>query len=767
MNERLAELVLKAIGTGGITVGGANAFWQLIKEDGSISKAILSAVIGVGIAYGAKLLMPIHRGNQERLENTGEAVNTAINDTIDQLFAKATRAEDVYLLCQALDCRDYKPEGMGARNRIFIPELQAVFVPLELDSSSIAPGLLPQRGQLPENWQELSIWTFLAKARQEPAYRQLAIVAWGGFGKTTLLKHLAYIYGMKQHEPYGVPPLVPILLPLRNYRTQLTSDTPPSLPQLVMEHHLLHLAELNPRLRHLPPNWAQDILTRGKALVMLDGFDEIPEAERPSLSRWISTQMRRFDRSVFILTSRPAAYNDDFVDPLRTKLWVRPFKPNQQEAFVQQWYFCQERLARGGRDTPEVQREAKRNADNLLSQIRNPDRPELSDLAKNPLLLNLLATYHRSNPGVELPRQRAELYQDICTLQLRKRPDARSIVLPLSANDRQAVLQAVALTMMQSNLRLIPEEDLKREIADILKTQDHQVDSSVFLKQIIDVSELIVRQGLEGCEFAHLSFQEFLAATQIKALNREDLLYPHLADANTQGDDRAWWQQTILLYAAQAKPTRLIQEALSQNAIDLAYACYKETQHTLDSDIVSELEALRPTLKAFRYAKLEELLKAKQWRDADEETYRLMITTVGKEDGQWFDTEDLLNFPCDDLKAIDGLWVKYSNGKFGFSVQKQIYVECGATLDGQHPGDKIWYEFCDRVGWRKAGEYLNYRDLKANPSFSPTGEFPSGGAGRRRGGFSWPGAVGGRRLCVVRGVLGGVALLSLLSHKDL
>ncbi|MGF1569222.1 MAG: GUN4 domain-containing protein [Nodosilinea sp.] len=735
--NQLAEVAIKVLKPGGVGVGGLLGLWFLLVES-KVAEAIAATLIGFCLSYAGKLWEPIHRGNQTRLGNTGEAVNTAINETIDHLFAKATRAEDVYLLCQALDCRDYKPEGMGARNRVFIPELQAVFVPLELDSSSIAPGLLPQRGQSPENWQELRIWTFLAKAHQEPAYRQLAIVAWGGFGKTTLLKHLAYIYGMKQHEPYGVPPLVPMLLPLRNYRTQLASDTPPSLPQLVMEHHLQHLAELNPRLKTLPPNWAQDTLTRGKALVMLDGFDEIPEAERPALSRWISRQMRRFDRSVFILTSRPAAYQEDFADPLRTKLWIRPFQPKQQEAFVRQWYFCQERLDRGGRDTPEVQREAKRNADNLLSQIRDPDRPELSDLAKNPLLLNLLATYHRSNPGVELPRQRAELYQDICTLQLRKRPDARSIALPLSANDRQAVLQAVALTMMQRNLKLIPEADLKQEIAAILQAQDHQVDPTVFLKQIIDVSELIVRQGLEGCEFAHLSFQEFLAATQIKALNQEDLLYPHLADANTQGDNRAWWRQTILLYAAQAKPTRLIQEALRQNATDLAYACYKETQHTLNADIAAELEALRPTLKASRYAKLEELLKAQQWREADEETYRLMITTVGKEEGQWFDEEDLLNFPCDDLKTIDGLWVKYSDGKFGFSVQKQIYVDCGAKLDGKYPGDKIWYEFCDRVGWRKDDDYLKYSDLKANLSFSPTGEFPVRNlwGGRGWGGFS-------------------------------
>jgi hypothetical protein len=68
--------------------------------------------------------------------------------------------------------------------------------------------------------------------------------------------------------------------------------------------------------------------------------------------------------------------------------------------------------------------------------------------------------------------------------------------------------------------------------------------------------------------------------------------------------------------------------------------------------------------------------------------------------------------------------VKYSNGKWGFSVQKQILVECGAKLDGKYPGDEIWREFFRRVGWRKGESYLNYSDLTFDLQNSFTGEFP-------------------------------------------
>ncbi len=129
------------------------------------------------------------------------------------------------------------------------------------------------------------------------------------------------------------------------------------------------------------------------------------------------------------------------------------------------------------------------------------------------------------------------------------------------------------------------------------------------------------------------------------------------------------------------------------------------------------------TEKGIDYTPLRDLLKAGQWRDADKETHEVMIRAVGKKSGVWFDSDELLNFPCTDLRTIDGLWVKYSQGKFGFSVQKQIYVECGNPLDGKYH-EKTWKQFLDRVGWRKDGIFNDYRDLKADPSFSPDGEFP-------------------------------------------
>ena len=51
---------------------------------------------------------------------------------------------------------------------------------------------------------------------------------------------------------------------------------------------------------------------------------------------------------------------------------------------------------------------------------------------------------------------------------------------------------------------------------------------------------------------------------------------------------------------------------------------------------------------------------------------------------------------------------KYSNTKFGFSVQKQIYQSFGGTKEYDY---KVWRKFGDKVGWRQGRRWLEYGEL--------------------------------------------------------
>lgn len=83
----------------------------------------------------------------------------------------------------------------------------------------------------------------------------------------------------------------------------------------------------------------------------------------------------------------------------------------------------------------------------------------------------------------------------------------------------------------------------------------------------------------------------------------------------------------------------------------------------------------------------------------------LVFVNLGKE--SVFRTEESLEkIPCDDLRTIDEWWVRYSQGKHGFSVQRQIYYDLGGTKEYNR---EIMLKFCGRIGWRddKIGWYMD------------------------------------------------------------
>lgn len=114
--------------------------------------------------------------------------------------------------------------------------------------------------------------------------------------------------------------------------------------------------------------------------------------------------------------------------------------------------------------------------------------------------------------------------------------------------------------------------------------------------------------------------------------------------------------------------------------------------------------------KGINYTRLRDLLAAGKWKEADEETLAVMLKASSRERQGWFDTESISNFTFTDLRTIDQLWVKYSNGRFGFSIQKKIYLSVGGKADGKYY-EEAWDRFSDRVGWRVKGNWIDYEDV--------------------------------------------------------
>jgi hypothetical protein len=139
------------------------------------------------------------------------------------------------------------------------------------------------------------------------------------------------------------------------------------------------------------------------------------------------------------------------------------------------------------------------------------------------------------------------------------------------------------------------------------------------------------------------------------------------------------------------------------------------------------------------YRKLRDLLAQGKWNEADAETARVMLVVAKREKEGWLDFEHIDNFPCADLRTIDQLWVKCSDGKFGFSVQKRIYQGYGGTREYK---SYIHNKFGDKVGWRKGGHWL-YKDITYDKK-APEGHLPAFCGGVGAGMVGWVSSLASR-----------------------
>jgi serine/threonine protein kinase len=114
------------------------------------------------------------------------------------------------------------------------------------------------------------------------------------------------------------------------------------------------------------------------------------------------------------------------------------------------------------------------------------------------------------------------------------------------------------------------------------------------------------------------------------------------------------------------------------------------------------------------YTKLRDFLSNKKLKEADRETWLLMCQSLSLQPGTLLEISQINQLPCEDLQIVDRLWVHYSQGRFGFSIQKQIYESV--------KGDYI--RFCDRVNWPTYNSATASGQVKYTQK-APIGHLPS------------------------------------------
>jgi hypothetical protein len=124
------------------------------------------------------------------------------------------------------------------------------------------------------------------------------------------------------------------------------------------------------------------------------------------------------------------------------------------------------------------------------------------------------------------------------------------------------------------------------------------------------------------------------------------------------------------------------------------------------------------------YTKLANLLAKHRLQAADQETSdKIFWLAKGKSD-EYLPMGKIKQIPCKDLRTINNLWLAYSNGKYGFSIQRKLYKQIHEEVSRQskqknvksYIESDVYNRFARRVGWTMKEDGPSYGDeLIFNP----------------------------------------------------
>jgi hypothetical protein len=116
------------------------------------------------------------------------------------------------------------------------------------------------------------------------------------------------------------------------------------------------------------------------------------------------------------------------------------------------------------------------------------------------------------------------------------------------------------------------------------------------------------------------------------------------------------------------------------------------------------------------YTPLQQLLTLQDFQAADRITLQKMCEIAGAAAVQrkWLYFTEVENFPITDLQTINTLWVVHSEGKFGFSVQREIWLGLG----------KNWDNLWTKIAWKKGNNWTRYPNEFIWDLSAPRGHLP-------------------------------------------
>ncbi len=377
-------------------------------------------------------------------------------------------------------------------------------------------------------------------------YPKLMILGKPGAGKTTFLKHLAIECNGENFQAERVP----LFITLKEFaETEGQPDLIAFMESLIHRcgRGLAAMAQSN-------PTTIQTILENGRALILLDGLDEVRETDASRVLRQIQRLADRYAGNAFIITCRIAAREYTFQQ--FTDVEVADFDDDQIADVSGKWFRCKQDGVK---------------AERFLEKLK--DNPRIRDLASSPLLLTLLCLVFEESG--DFPANRAELYQEGVDILLKKWDAKRNIerdqiYKKLSLKRKEDLLSQLAWRTFAAGNYFFKQTDVERYIHEFIEhlpgaSTDEDtlnLDSAAVLKAMEAQHGLLVERAHRIYSFSHLTFHEYFTARQIVSELYSQNIFKYIT--------KKTWREVIVLSAQLSNNADSIISAIKLKADKIA-----------------------------------------------------------------------------------------------------------------------------------------------------------------------------------------------------
>ncbi|WP_407560110.1 NACHT domain-containing protein [Streptomyces sp. 184] len=371
-------------------------------------------------------------------------------------------------------------------------------------------------------------------------YERVLLRGAAGSGKTTLVQWLALSATRADARTADAMDYlagrVPFVLPLRTLTRH--GQRLPSPSDFLS-------ATGSPLAGAQPDGWEHRVLAARRGLLLVDGIDEVPRAERDRTRRWLSDLIDAFPGNRWLVTSRPSAVGEDWLAAEGfTELTLAPMRPADLARFIARWHAA----VRTGAGAPAADdAQLATYEQQLTAAVRHTS--DLGRLATNPLMCGLMCALNRARRGY-LPRGRKELYEAALSMLLTRRDRERDMAVPdLREEPQLQVLQRLAYWLIRNGRTELDRARAESLVAAALPAVPEVAalgDAAVVLEHFRDRSGLLREPAPGAVDFVHRTFQDYLGARAAVEEGDIGVLAAHAADDQ--------WEDVIRMAVAQARP---------------------------------------------------------------------------------------------------------------------------------------------------------------------------------------------------------------------